>query len=241
MNVVNIDRNTVFHQKRKDYTIKAFDVEDRYGYDYIGLSKEDMLHLVLVAYAGQGDMRADFSVEVRWIDKDGKDRDLDPNLVAGLLRPDETLSEVAPGPYISNALLRFFQPEGERTFFRYCKYGRGKSIKEDVLSSYAAEFVIWYGNLLQAVIHYRHYAHTVKDALHIALLVHKVNEFGYSMAHPQWQNSNIETASRNIEWLKTSISEMETRYGHWVQRYEDSTAVLERFGVPYVHWNNQEA
>ena len=226
------NRELLNYRKYTGYTIKAYDLTDRYGYDSIGLTDEDRLHLVLVAYSGRDELhRGEFMVEIRWIDENGRDRDLDPNLVYGLLNPDEKMRFV--DEYISESLYRKVEGREGRTFFRGCKWCGGRSMLSNTSNSYAMEFIKFYGNLLQAAIKHGDSGKTTQDLVRISHLIAKVEKFGVCMNNTERKCSAIESFNNSINALKKQISEIEEEHGRLVKLHRDSIEVLEKYGIPY--------
>lgn len=225
------NRELLDYMKYNGYTIKAYDLTDRYGYDSIGLKDEDKLHLVLVAYSGRDELhRGEFMVEIRWIDENGKDRDLDPELVKGLLRPGENMQI---DEYVSEMFYNKLDVRKGRVFFRGCKWHGGRSILSNTSNSYAMEFIKFYGNLLQAATKHRDSGKTAQDLARIAHLIAKVEKFGVCMNNPERKCSEIESFNNSINALKKQISEIEEEHGRLVKLHRDSIEVLEKYGIPY--------
>lgn len=232
MTIEQMNRELLNYKKYKGYTIKAYDMTDRFGFENIGLKDEDRLHLVIVAYSGRDELHRDeFMAEIRWIDENGRDRDLDPNLVKGLLNPDEKMRVV--DEYTSESFCRRIEDREGRTFFHGCKWGSGRSIMEYVMNSYAESFVTYYGNLLQAAIKHRGSGKTAQDLARIAHLIAKVEKFGVCMNNPERKCSEIESYNNSINKLKQQISEIEEEHGRFVKLHRDSIEVLEKYGIPY--------
>lgn len=231
--IEQMNRELLNYRKYNGYTIKAYDFTDRHGFDNIGLKDEDWLHLVFVAYSGRGELhRGEFMVEIRWIDETGKDRDLDPELVEKLLRPDDEKMKMVDD-YVADTIFNKMDVRKGRVYFHECKWSGGRSMLYSTSTSYAKEFTTYYGNLLQAALKHRDVAKTAQDQARVAYLISKVDKFNQNMAHPAWANSTVELANRGISSLKSQIQDLETKHGQRVKEYRDSIAVLEKYDIPY--------